>query len=203
MRANRILDYWAANMRLTWALTQGAQWPGFRYTPAEKETMAVLGAGIGGGRYWLFSLVTAALFIAGAALIVVFGMLPLMRWFWPDAARMPAVGFFGLLAAAIALSIGPLMLLALRAGAGLTDILMGAGSPRAAMPGEAALLAKVRWQFVRMALVLGGLFVPGALIWSTLTAGLRSGILWTLQAVYALVMIGSIVGLVAGRRARR
>ncbi|MFO0989233.1 MAG: hypothetical protein U1F37_18035 [Alphaproteobacteria bacterium] len=203
MRANRILDYWAANMRLTWALTQGAQWPGFRYTPEERETMAALGAGVGSGRYWLFSLVTAMLFIAGAALVIVFGMLPLLQWFWPDAARMPAAGFFGLLAAAIALCIGPLMLLSLSAGVRLTDLFMGAGPPRATLPGEAALLAKVRWQFIRMALVLGGLFVPGALIWSTLTAEVRGGILWILQAAYALVMIASIIGLVAGRRARR
>ncbi len=203
MRSNRVLDYWAANMRVAWGMSQGPQWPGFRYTPAERETMAALGAGFGSGRYWVFSLVMATIFIAGAALIIVFGMLPVLQWFWPDAARMPAAGFFGLLAAAIALCIGPLMLLALRASVWLTDLLVGAGPPRAPLPGEAALLSKVRWQFIRMALVMGGLFVPGALIWSTLAAEVRGGILWTLQAVYALVMIGSIVGLVAGRRARR
>jgi len=37
----------------------------------------------------------------------------------------------------------------------------------------------------------------------TLNAEIRSGILWTLQAVYVLVMAISIFGLIAARRARR
>jgi hypothetical protein len=201
MKSSRFLDYWSANMCFAWALTQNAQWPGFRYTEAERETMRALGARVA-GRFWLFMGIATVLFIAAAALLVVFAMLPLMHWFWPDAARTPAAGFFGLLAAVIVLAIGPVFLLVLRISAWATD-LMSRSETGAPTPDQSALIAKVNWQFLRMSLVLGGLFVPGALIWSTLNAQLRSGILWTLQAVYVLVMAISIFTLVAARRARR
>jgi hypothetical protein len=203
MRSSRFLDYWAANMCFTWALTQGAQWPGFRYTEPERATMRALAERASGGRYWLFVGIATVLFIAAAALLVVFAMLPLMTWFWPDAARTPAAGFFGVLAALIALCLGPVFLLVIHASAWLADLVLGRGET-AEVPGDhRALLAKVRWQFIRFALVLGGLFVPAALIWSTLNAELRKGILWTLQAVYVLVMAISIFALIAARRARR
>jgi hypothetical protein len=204
MGGERFLDYWGANMRFAWAMTQGAQWPGFRYSDIERDLLRERAARIGTGRFWAFMAWVTALFILGAGLLVGFVMVPLLGWFWPDAARTPAAGFFGILAAIIALSIGPVFLGALRAGAWLADGFGRArpGADRPATAANAALIAKVRWQFLRMALVLGGLFVPAALIWSTLNAELRAGIVWTLEVVYVLVMLASIGGLVANRRRR-
>jgi hypothetical protein len=204
MNGARFLDYWSANMCFAWALSHDTQWPGFRYQEAERALMRRRADRVGSGRFRAFMIWATVLFIVAAALLVGLVMMPLLIWFWPDPARTPAAGFFGIMAAVIALAIGPVFLVVLRASAWLAE--RGGRNAGAAPPltsEETALLAKVRWQFFRMALVLGGLFVPGVLIWSTLNADLRAGIVWTLNTGYAVVMLVSIGGLVARGRKRR
>jgi hypothetical protein len=206
MREGRFLDYWSANMCFAWELSHGAQWPGFRYSDGERALMRERAERISRGQFRAFMATATILFIVAAGLLVGLGMVPLLGWFWPDPARMPAAGFFGIMAAVIALAIGPVFLAVLRASAWLADRMARGGAAPAPATDEhaalsaVALSAKVRWQFLRMALVLGGLFVPGVLLWSTLNADLRAGIVWSLNAAYALVMALSILGLVARRR---
>jgi CheY-like chemotaxis protein len=117
MAAGRFLDYWAKNMCFTLAMTQGAQWPGFRYSDDERALMRERAASVSRGRFVAFTAWTTFLFIAAAGLLVGFGLVPLLSWFWPDASRLPAAGFFGVLAAAIALSPAAIVLEALLDGA--------------------------------------------------------------------------------------
>jgi len=56
------LAFWAKGMI---AIQDGRmEWPGFSYTDAEWARMRVLAAPIGVGRYQLFTMVNAAIFIA-------------------------------------------------------------------------------------------------------------------------------------------
>lgn len=202
MRSNRFLDYWCANMCFAWDLSHGTQWPGFRYSEAERALMRRIAERVSFGQFMAFVGFSSLLFMAVAAALVVFAMLPVLQWFWPEASRLPAAGFFGLLAATAALAIGPAMLVVLPAGAWLADTATGRQAGATDVE-QAALTAKVRRQFLRMALVLGGLFVPAALLWSTLDAELRVNVLTALRSVFVASIVLSVGALVLARRSQR
>jgi hypothetical protein len=155
------LAFWARGM----IAIQDArmEWPGFSYTDAEWARMRVLAAPIGAGRYQLFTMVNAVIFIAIAALGVVCVFLPLANLLFPVPAETSALKFSALLAAYAFLVIGIGLPISMR----LSSALMASREMRAGLVAEAgddALAAKVSWQINRIMLIMCGLLVPGILL---------------------------------------
>jgi hypothetical protein len=155
------LAFWARGM----IAIQDArmEWPGFSYTDAEWARMRVLAAPIGAGRYQLFTMVNAVIFIAIAALGVVCVFLPLATLLFPVPAETSALKFSALLAACAFLIIGLGLPISLR----LSSALVASREMRAGLVAEAsddALAAKVSWQINRITLIMCGLLVPGILL---------------------------------------
>ncbi len=155
------LAFWARGMI---AIRDGRmEWPGFSYTDAEWARMRVLSAPIGAGRYQLFTMVNAVIFIAIAALGVVCVFLPLANLLFPVPAETSALKFSALLAGYAFLVIGLGLPISMR----LASALLASKDVRAGLvaeSGDEALAAKVSWQINRIMLVMCGLLVPGILL---------------------------------------
>src|SRR5258707_15002568 len=95
MTARGCLPFWAANM--LHVRDKGLDWFGFRYGPDEWARFETLAASVSEGRYRAFLFVNAALFIAVAAALVGFVMVPVLTLLSPDPAQLPATAFFGVL----------------------------------------------------------------------------------------------------------
>ena len=163
----RFLRYWALNVTLTYRA--GWPWiPGFGYTGDEKRRLAELAAPADVVRtaVWLTSVVIIALLaLILTALVGGFVLLTIFTMIWPNASAIPiaaiAAGFAVI--AGVVLSIE--MPFAMGFGGVIADWLMGA-SDVAPDAGDVQLHAKVRWQFLRLPLVVVPLAVVAFFGWA-------------------------------------
>jgi len=158
------LAFWARGM--TAIQDARMEWPGFSYTEPEWARMRALAAPIGAGRYQLFTIVNAVIFIAIAALGIFCVFLPLATLLFSVPAETSALKFSLLLAACAFLIIGLGLPVSLR----LSSTLLASKELRAGLVaevGDEALAAKVSWQINRIMLVMCGLLVPGILLFIT------------------------------------
>jgi hypothetical protein len=161
-----ILQYWGRNMSgfydlgITW-------WPGFNYTEEERKQLRALGAPVSAERMFAFLWLNAFFFIVLAALVIVFGMLPMLRALDP---KFDSPAIFGCClggAAIISIALG------LPASMALTSIslrlLAGELAEAKEVKEDAAaqLYRKMLGQFTVAAVVAGVLFVPGLLFYMT------------------------------------
>lgn len=189
------LAFWAKGMV---AIQDGRmEWPGFSYTEAEWARMRVLAAPIGAGRYQLFTIVNAVIFIAIAALGIFCVFLPLASLLFPVPAETSALKFSLLLAACAFLIIG----LGLPVSLNLSSRLAASKEMRASLIAEAgdeALAAKVSWQINRIMLVMCGLLVPGILLF--IAYDIDAGPIITTLKWLAIALMGISVAVGALRR---
>ena len=191
------LAFWARGM--TGIQDARMEWPGFSYTEPEWERMRVLAAPIGAGRYQLFTIVNAVVFIAIAALGIFCVFLPLATLLFPVPAETSALKFALLLAACAFLIIGLGLPVSLR----LSSMLVASKEMRSGLVAEAgdeALAAKISWQINRIMLVMCGLLVPGILLF--ITYDIDAGpIITTLKWLsIALMGISATVGALRRKR---
>ena len=191
------LAFWARGMT---AIRDGRmEWPGFSYSEAEWARMRTLAAPIGAGRYQLFTLVNAVIFIAIAALGIFCVFLPLASLLFPVPAETSALKFSLLLAASAFLIIGLGLPISLR----LSSALVASKEMRAglaAAPGDKALAAKVSWQINRIMLIMCGLLVPGILLF--IAYDIQSGPIITALKWLAIALMGVSVAVGALQRKR-
>jgi hypothetical protein len=191
------LAFWARGM--TGIQDARMEWPGFSYTEPEWARMRVLAAPIGAGRYQLFTIVNAVIFIAIAALGIFCVFLPLATLLFPVPAETSALKFSLLLAACAFLIIGLGLLVSLR----LSSMLVASKEMRAglvAAVGDEALAAKVSWQINRIMLIMCGLLVPGILLF--ITYDIDAGPIITTLKWLAIALMGISTTVGALRRKR-
>lgn len=184
------LAFWARNMMNI--RNRGWDWPGFSYDDAEWARFSVL-AGAADKQFVLYILTNTILFLILAVAVTAAFFLPLATLLFPVPANTPAFAFVLLLAANCAILLGGGLPLTMWVAAAVAaDASMKAKlSPQ---PGDAELAAKVRWQLLRIVLVMCGLLVPGTILF--ITFNIDAGpILKVLQwASIGLMVLSAAVG---------
>jgi hypothetical protein len=160
----RLLRYWGLNMAIAMEQTGGVAWPLFGYSKAEQARFDALAGQVPGKAMLVFMGVTVVVFIALAALAVVFILLPILTLIAPNPADLKPLPFVLTMAMVIVIAFGLGFPLSLAMGARLGDA-WGGGTPAAAEPGDVELHAKIRRQLLRFTLVAGAVFIPGCLLW--------------------------------------
>ena len=158
-----LLPYWSLNITRSWnaGLTW---WPGFQYDEAERLIMRGLAERVH-DRFWLFALWATVFFVPLAAAGIFVGLLPLLAKLYPFAAYMSPVVFMLMAASLVALLYGVGMPLALAAAALLTDAILPRANVGAPLSdNERHVLAKLRMQTLRLALVALAIFLPLTLL---------------------------------------
>jgi hypothetical protein len=159
----RFLRYWSLNMKLARAVGQGS-FPGFAYEAEERARMDALAAGAHASAVllWLAAAAATYVLIALVAMAVVFGTALATVW----RSSLPEAQFFAAMLLVLVAMIGLGLPLSIGAGGWIADAVWRARPDQA--PGDTQLFAKVRRQFLRIAIVTGGLFVAASLGWGAL-----------------------------------
>jgi hypothetical protein len=152
------LAFWSRN--LVWLRAAGTNWPGFSYTDAEWTRMHRL-ARCAEARFPAFLVVNAVLFLGLALLGSATLIAPLVTVLYPPG-RASGAGFAALMFGGLAVVVAGGLPVTMQIAAFLV-----AGSRMHASlapePGDAALAAKVRWQFWRIMLIVAVVMVIGTL----------------------------------------
>jgi hypothetical protein len=162
----RFLRYWSLNVVL--ARSSGYRYLlGFPYTETEQRRIDTIGRSIPNSAVLVWLSAAVAIFIALALAGVVGIMVPALTLLWPDPAKMPGLGFASVMALIMILALGFGMPIAIAFGGAVADRLADVTPPEWA-PGDAALYAKIRSQFLRLAAIFSIAFIPGLLIYISL-----------------------------------
>ena len=199
-RQGRFLRYWALNICA--ARRSGTATPGFSYEDAEWDRLFAIARTVSGSSIGVWLAATAFGYIALAALVMIGVLAPLLSLLWPDSAKMPASGFFALLALTGVTLVAVGLPASLAWGGALGDRL--AGTPDLATePGDTALLRKIRRQFWRVASFAALSVIPISLLMTAL--GTEAGWVPTILnlAAGASVLFGMIGHALERRRLRR
>lgn len=198
-----LLPYWSLNITRSWNV--GIKWwPGFAYDEAERLIMRGLAERVH-GRYWLFGLWVTVLFLPLAAGGIFGVILLLLAKLYPFAAYMSPIVFMLMLATLGAVLYGVGMPVALAAAALLTDAILPRANTGAPLSdNERHVLAKLRVQTLRLALIALAVFVPLTLLAILFDVALLGGITTRLVQVGCAALAGGailyIVGTGLGRR---
>jgi hypothetical protein len=163
---NRFLRYWSLNV----ILARSSGYPrlmGFPYTDAEQLRIEAIAGTIPSRAVLTWLSATVVIFILLAIAGVVGIMDPALTLLWPDPATMPGLGFAAVMALILTLALGFGMPLSIAFGGAIADRLADVTVP-APEPDDAALYAKVRSQFLRLAAIFSIAFIPGMMIYISL-----------------------------------
>ena len=190
--SERFLRYWSANMGIAWE-SGSTSWPGFNYTEAERARMVQLTDPLPGSALMTFMGVTVAGFIVFAGIAVVTIMLPAVMLLYPDPSKLEVLPFVLIMASVIAVCLGIGLPLLIMTGGWAGDQ-WGGGVPAVAQPGDDALYAKVRWQFIRITIVVIGIFIPLSLLFILfqVDVGPAAGWLKLALGVLSVLALGGI-----------
>jgi hypothetical protein len=196
----RFLRYWAVNMTEAFRASSDAWWPGFAYTAEEKARMKEIAEDerIGGGAMLTFYAVLVVGFIVFAGICVVGVLVPVIQLMYPDPSKLQPLPFLLVLACVVVLCLGLGLPLSMRLGAWAGDA-WSDGAPLPSKAGDAALLAKVRYQLRRVAFIAAGVLVPGTLLFILYDIDGGPIVLWLKLALGAAIIL-SLAGTQLGRR---
>jgi hypothetical protein len=187
--AHTFLRYWSFNMTIAWAIQMST--PGFSYSEPEKARMRELASSISGRSALIWLGTTVVLYILIAVGAVVGGMVPITTHAWPDPSMMPAAPFFALLLAVMALTLGFGLPISITIAGTLAEW-AGGGVDSAALPIDALIRTKVRWQLWRLIALLCGFGVPAAMLFATFNINLNSLVLRLRIVSFGLFAVTSL-----------
>ena len=197
---NRFLRYWSLNVVL--AKSSGYRYLlGFPYNEAEQRRIETIGGSIPGRAVIIWLSAAVVIFIALALAGVIGLMVPALTLLWPDPAKMPGLGFASVMALIMILALGFGMPISIALGGAVADRLADVAAP-AWEPGDAALYAKIRSQFLRLAAIFSIAFIPGLLIYISLGVDAE----WIGTVLHAATGAIALFGLLchaASRRSRK
>lgn len=147
------MRYWGGALSLV--SDTGTPWPGFSYTPEEKQLFTVLAEEVGLGELGLFLLLNSLIFIALSAAVIVGGFIPLIKALYPIAQSTPALAVFILLGLVCAIMAGIGLPLSVVLSAGLLGKLFRhPEKPDVSTQAVGSLFQKVQWQCLRAGLLV-------------------------------------------------
>ncbi|HRJ68236.1 MAG TPA: hypothetical protein PK812_01400 [Beijerinckiaceae bacterium] len=186
----RFLRYWSVNMTEAFRSSSDAWWPGFAYDAEQKQRMREIAGSedISGGSVLTFYAIVVLGYIAFAGMASVTIMVPVISWLYPDPSKLPALPFVLLLAGVCLLALGVGLPLSMRAGAWAGDRWAG-GRPLPSKPGDAALVARARFQLRRIAIVAAGMLVPGVLLFILFDIDAGPLVFWLKLATVLCVLL--------------
>jgi hypothetical protein len=194
-----LLRYWAVNMSMARASGQ-TYVPGFGYNAVEWERLETIAATVPRAAVFVWLAAAVVLYLVGAAVLVGFDLLVVASRLWPSPATAPEWGFFLLLASTGLVALSVLMPLSIAGGGWLADHVTGTRPPRGDED-DAALEAKVRHQFCRVAAVAAALMVPAALVFSWLGPTADVIVAW-LRILSIVMALGTALFAALSRRYR-
>ena len=163
-----VIQYWAYNMNL---IHRGAmEWPGFTYTSEEKEQLSSLAAGLTGSKFGAFLLLNTVIFIALAAIVIWFGVMPMATVLDPQ--HKSGLIFLMCLSLGAVVSLGFGLPASLAFSSMAMNVLGGPGDPGPVTEEQAAALYhKMQFQITRMGVIMGLLLVPLVIVGRTELGG--------------------------------
>jgi len=194
---NRFLRYWSLNVIL--AKSSGyRRILGFPYSDAEQRRIETIGGAIPSRAVLTWLSATVLIFILLVLAGVVGLMVPAITLLWPDPAKMPGLGFAAVMALVLTLALGFGLPISIGFGGAIADRLAGVSAP-VPEPGDAALYAKIRSQFLRLAAIFSIAVIPGMLIFISLGVDAE----WIGTVLHAATAAIALFGLLCHAASRR